>query len=97
MSVDRIDLNVALGSFVAGYGISEEVFDSWADYESWLDDLTHHVANQIDSAGNSRFEVFDHVTGVTVSKPYADRESASQICRSFNTPASGGRYGVRRV
>lgn len=97
MSVNRTVLNVAVGSLAAEFGVSEENFNSWADYESWLDDLTHHVADQIDTAGAGRWEVYDHVTGYAISRPFADQDHASSICASYNTPTSGGRYGVRRA
>ena len=48
-------------------------------------------------ASPDRWEVFDNVTGVAISKPYPKEEWASSVCASYNTPTSGGRYGVRAV
>lgn len=97
MSVDRTDLNVAVGRLAAEFGVTEEAFASWADYESWLDGLTHHVARQIDTAGNSGWEVVDNVTGLAVSQAFDSESRAGNLCAVFNTPAAGGRYGVRRA
>jgi len=68
-----------------------------ADLRSTLDitDETFEALQLL--ASPERWEVFDHVTGAAVSKPYPKEEWASAICREFNTPAAGGRYGVRGV
>jgi hypothetical protein len=97
MSSDRFKVNDALSALAYQFGVDPSSFDSEQEYDDWLNELTHHVADQIDTAGTNWWEVYDHVTGVAFSKPYARHESASQICSSFNTPTAGGRYGVRPV